>query len=211
MTSTVKYPRTFSISLCDSRPVITMQELVEDFMKVHCLDLSYLVSLFGAAMLLTDQFHVEFVNFSEAGRYLLFFNSRNSPYRHDKLLEITVLDKRTNGPAPVTEHETKEPVTVKKEHPVLGRWHAHVQIEYCKPGESKHAEIESLEGFDPRVKHDREHVHRMLDEYLNVIEKRLIAIETNPDEIAYALDEHNEYSFKENGFQIFSSIDRHRQ
>ena len=72
--------------------------------------------------------------------------------------------------------------------------HCHVQLEYCAPG-TDYAGVETLMGFDPMK--NREFVHKLLDEYLDLWVKR---ISENPG--ATTLD------FKENGFQIFSHADR---
>lgn len=72
--------------------------------------------------------------------------------------------------------------------------HCHVQLEYCAPG-TDHAGIESLLGFDPTK--NRELVHKMLDEYLDVWVERL---SQNPNA--------TELEYKENGFQIFSYANR---
>lgn len=47
--------------------------------------------------------------------------------------------------------------------------HAHVQIEYTNDNGDQ---VESLVGFDPTSKNDREFVHSLLDEYLDYLAKR---------------------------------------
>lgn len=70
--------------------------------------------------------------------------------------------------------------------------HAHVQIEYDW--------TESLIGFNPENKEDRELCHEMLDEYLNVlVERRKKMIEEGI----------SESEIHGNGFQVFSTLDTH--
>lgn len=192
--------RKIQLILSDEHPVYSYVAIL------NRLDVfSPVPAAYGTPVIVTAQFHKECDVISEPGDYQLFYTDARAPFIHDEPLEIHVLDGRTNGPLEVEETKTQH------EHVAFSRWHAHAQLEYCKPGESKHAEIETLTGFDPRVEADRGFIHKLLDEYLNVVAQRLTAIETTPEEIAYALDAHGEYAFKENGFQIFSSIDRHKQ
>ena len=73
--------------------------------------------------------------------------------------------------------------------------HCHVQIEYIDHDGTPR---ESLIGFDPRNDKDKELIHKMLDEYLEVWKVRL-----DKNEGAKSLD------FKEEGFHIFSNADTH--
>lgn len=199
--------RKIQLILSDAHPAYSYDAIAVIYMRQTQFDVLRTATLmYGPPIIVTAQFHRECDVISEPGDYLLFHNTINpAPFTHAEPLEIHVLDERTNGPLCVDETKAKH------EHVAFSRWHAHAQLEYCKPGESKHAEIETLTGFDPRVEADRTFIHKLLDEYLNVVSMRLTAIETAPEEIAYALDAHGEYSFKENGFQIFSSIDRHKR
>jgi hypothetical protein len=87
--------------------------------------------------------------------------------------------------------------------------HGHVQIEYRKPG-SDFADIESLDGIDPRSPESRAFVHVMLDEYLDVLAARMTLIEAKPE----AVEENrgrckDSYHWDEAGFRIFPDIDKH--
>lgn len=76
--------------------------------------------------------------------------------------------------------------------------HCHVQISYT--------DAESLSGFDPRKKEDREFCHASLDEYLDVMAKLIQKLE---DEGKKEGRENAEHPSEDDGFHIWPSLDSH--
>ena len=76
--------------------------------------------------------------------------------------------------------------------------HCHVQIEYSKnPTNTSYADIESLDGFDPRNEDNRKLCHNMLDEYLDIWCERLKLNDTDP------------ITYNEEGFHVHPYADKH--